>query len=135
MVMKEAYTPPKKISSSPENGPFQKEKILPNIHFQVLLLSGSVYSEVLVPKKTVGSLSSGLPWLTAKHPTCPRGQWDSMVNDDNHMNPGLQKLQSSWWFFPTHLEKYATVKLDHETPGIREENEKYMKPPPPSAIL
>ena len=21
------------------------------------------------------------------------------------------------WFFATHLEKYATVKLDHETPG------------------
>ena len=25
-------------------------------------------------------------------------------------------------FSPTHLKKYAEVKLDHETPGIRDEN-------------
>ena len=140
MVMKEAYTPPKKISASPENGPFQKEKILPNIHFQVLLLllSGSVYSEVLVPKKTVGSLSSGLPWLTAKHPRLPSGgQWDSMMNDDNHMDPGLQKMQSSWCFFPNPFGKICNdVKLDHETPGFFGGKQKFFElPPPPSNSL
>ena len=39
---------------------------------------------------------------------------------------------TSWWFFPTHPEKYAIVKLDHETPilGMKKNNKKYFKPPP-----
>ena len=33
---------------------------------------------------------------------------------------------TSWWFQFNPFQKYAQVKLDHETPGIRGKNKKYM---------
>ena len=38
-------------------------------------------------------------------------------------------MSTSWWFFTNPSEKYAQVKLDHETPNW-DENKKCLKPPP-----
>ena len=38
--------------------------------------------------------------------------------------PGILQVSSSWWLSFNPFEKYAKVKLDHETPGIRDENKK-----------
>ena len=43
----------------------------------------------------------------------------------------MQQQQQHWLVVFSHpSEKYAQVKLDHESPGIRGENKKYLKPPP-----
>ena len=38
------------------------------------------------------------------------------------------------WFFPTHLKKYAQVKLDH-FPKVWGKNKKYVKPPPSIIVV
>ena len=38
--------------------------------------------------------------------------------------------KSSWWLNTNPFEKYAHVKLERISPGIRGENKKYLKPPP-----
>ena len=47
--------------------------------------------------------------------------------------PSAKNNRASWWFFPTHL-KNMLVKLDH-FPRDRDENQKYLKPPPSRVIL
>ena len=41
-------------------------------------------------------------------------------------------LHPRWWF---ELEKYAQVKLDHETPNIRGEKKEMFELPPPSGEI
>ncbi len=45
-------------------------------------------------------------------------------------NPNDVVILPSWWFFTNPFEKYAKVKLDHETPRFRGVNKKCFKPPP-----
>ena len=39
---------------------------------------------------------------------------------------GYPIIITTWWFFTNPFETYYIVKLDHETPGIRVENKKYL---------
>ena len=40
------------------------------------------------------------------------------------------KVFLNWWFFTNPSEKYAIVKLDHETQGIRDEHKQIIELPP-----
>ena len=43
----------------------------------------------------------------------------------------VSDIGGCWWLnSPTQFEKYATVKLDHETPKFRDENKTCWNPPP-----
>jgi len=44
-------------------------------------------------------------------------------------NSGEKIPGPSWWFQQTHLKHIMLVKLDHESPRFRGENEKYLKAP------
>ena len=46
-----------------------------------------------------------------------------------------QSTETSWWFFTNPSEKYATVKLDHETPRIGVKIKTYSKAPTNRIIL
>ena len=86
----------------------------------------------LHPKLEVVGISKGVPrkcenvclknWLAlpvGNEGTSTFTGW--YIGDETSFIPyelGLEKWVTSWWFFPTHLEKYATVKLGSSSPGI-----------------
>lgn len=102
MVMKEAYTPPKKIAYPLKTDHFKRKRFFQTSIFRSFCCN---FEGVYILKSSFLCLTVGSdPFFGAALVDCKtskaaaqwRPPWDSMMNDD-HLE-GLQKLQSSWFF-------------------------------------